>query len=133
VVLSAEIENMGQSIAHSPPGELGTEATKAGGWVSGEEFYTYVQPGPKDWLFVIFFLELLSTTFQFPVLDQRELLLLCDSPYKVGLQLCSSHPHTILLSLPCRHPVPYTHISAPLVSLKSCTGSQREFCSWRLF
>ncbi|XP_073934629.1 polycystin-2-like protein 1 isoform X1 [Castor canadensis] len=40
VVLSAEIENMGQSIAHSPPGELGTEATKAGGWVSGEEFYT---------------------------------------------------------------------------------------------
>ncbi|KAM4852733.1 polycystin-2-like protein 1 [Thomomys bottae] len=39
VALSAEIENLGQSIVHSPAGELTTEAT-TGGWVSGEEFYT---------------------------------------------------------------------------------------------
>ncbi|CAH6952351.1 Pkd2l1 [Phodopus roborovskii] len=45
VALSAEIENLGQSIGYSPPGELGTEAVRGGGrggggWVSGEEFYT---------------------------------------------------------------------------------------------
>ncbi|MEJ1276345.1 polycystic kidney disease 2-like 1 [Cricetulus griseus] len=40
VALSAEIENLGQSFGYSPRGELGTEAAKGGGWVSGEEFYT---------------------------------------------------------------------------------------------
>ncbi|XP_047559510.1 polycystic kidney disease 2-like 1 protein isoform X2 [Lutra lutra] len=39
VALNAKIENLGRSIASSPPGELGPEATRAGGWVSGEEFY----------------------------------------------------------------------------------------------
>ncbi|XP_059025187.1 polycystin-2-like protein 1 isoform X3 [Mustela lutreola] len=39
VALNAEIENLGRSIASSPPGESGPEATRAGGWVSGEEFY----------------------------------------------------------------------------------------------
>ncbi|KAK7810931.1 hypothetical protein U0070_013585 [Myodes glareolus] len=40
VALSAEIENLGQSIGHSLPGESGTEAARGGGWVSEEEFYT---------------------------------------------------------------------------------------------
>eukprot|EP00071_Canis_lupus_P018148 XP_013964616.1 polycystic kidney disease 2-like 1 protein isoform X2 [Canis lupus familiaris] len=40
VVLNAEIENLGQSIVSSSPGESGPEATRADGWVSGEEFYT---------------------------------------------------------------------------------------------
>nr|XP_025736638.1 polycystic kidney disease 2-like 1 protein isoform X2 [Callorhinus ursinus] len=40
VALNAEIENLGQPIVSSPPGESGPEATRAGGWVSGEEFYT---------------------------------------------------------------------------------------------
>ncbi|XP_032168929.1 polycystic kidney disease 2-like 1 protein isoform X1 [Mustela erminea] len=39
VALNAEIENLDRSIASSPPGESGPEATRAGGWVSGEEFY----------------------------------------------------------------------------------------------
>uniref|UniRef100_A0A8C8ZI54 Polycystin 2 like 1, transient receptor potential cation channel n=1 Tax=Prolemur simus TaxID=1328070 RepID=A0A8C8ZI54_PROSS len=39
VALNAEIENMGRSIASSLPGELGPEAARAGGWISGEEFY----------------------------------------------------------------------------------------------
>ncbi|KAM7073885.1 polycystin-2-like protein 1 isoform 1-T1 [Molossus nigricans] len=37
--LSAEIENSGQSIVRSPPGKFGPEATGAGDWVAGEEFY----------------------------------------------------------------------------------------------
>lgn len=45
VALNAEIENLGQSIVSSSPGESGPEATRADGWVSGEEFYTYVQQG----------------------------------------------------------------------------------------
>ncbi|XP_045658830.1 polycystic kidney disease 2-like 1 protein isoform X1 [Ursus americanus] len=40
VALNAEIEDLGRSIVSSPPGESGPEATRAGGWVSGEEFYT---------------------------------------------------------------------------------------------
>ncbi|XP_072595869.1 polycystin-2-like protein 1 isoform X3 [Vulpes vulpes] len=40
VALNAEIENLGQSIVSSSPGELGPEATRTDGWVSGEEFYT---------------------------------------------------------------------------------------------
>ncbi|XP_008704263.1 polycystic kidney disease 2-like 1 protein isoform X1 [Ursus maritimus] len=40
VALNAEIEDLGWSIVSSPPGESGPEATRAGGWVSGEEFYT---------------------------------------------------------------------------------------------
>nr|XP_012418388.1 PREDICTED: polycystic kidney disease 2-like 1 protein isoform X3 [Odobenus rosmarus divergens] len=40
VALNAKIENLGQPIVSSPPGESGPEATRAGGWVSGEEFYT---------------------------------------------------------------------------------------------
>ncbi|XP_041601985.1 polycystic kidney disease 2-like 1 protein isoform X7 [Vulpes lagopus] len=43
VALNAEIENLGQSIVSSSPGELGPEATRADGWVSGEEFYTLSQ------------------------------------------------------------------------------------------
>ncbi|KAB1271700.1 Polycystic kidney disease 2-like 1 protein [Camelus dromedarius] len=39
VALNAEIENLGQSIVSSPPGESSPEAARAGGWVS-EEFYT---------------------------------------------------------------------------------------------
>ncbi|XP_070288623.1 polycystin-2-like protein 1 isoform X9 [Myotis yumanensis] len=40
VALNAEIENLGSSIVRSSPGKLGPEATGAGDWVSGEEFYT---------------------------------------------------------------------------------------------
>ncbi|KAF3827839.1 hypothetical protein GH733_001074 [Mirounga leonina] len=40
VALNVEIENLGQPIVSSPPGKSGPEATRAGGWVSGEEFYT---------------------------------------------------------------------------------------------
>ncbi|XP_014388160.1 PREDICTED: polycystic kidney disease 2-like 1 protein isoform X5 [Myotis brandtii] len=40
VALNAEIENLGWSIVRSSPGKLGPEATGAGDWVSGEEFYT---------------------------------------------------------------------------------------------
>uniref|UniRef100_A0A8C4PKZ8 Polycystin-2-like protein 1 n=1 Tax=Equus asinus asinus TaxID=83772 RepID=A0A8C4PKZ8_EQUAS len=40
VALNTEIENLGQSIVSSPPGKLGAEAARAGGCVSGEEFYT---------------------------------------------------------------------------------------------
>ncbi|XP_060028247.1 polycystin-2-like protein 1 [Erinaceus europaeus] len=40
VALSAETENLGQSTVSNPPGELGPEAARAGGWVSGEEFHT---------------------------------------------------------------------------------------------
>ncbi|XP_076980518.1 polycystin-2-like protein 1 [Tamandua tetradactyla] len=40
VALSAEIENLGRSIPSSPPGELGPEASRTGGWISGEEFQT---------------------------------------------------------------------------------------------
>ncbi|XP_053524634.1 polycystic kidney disease 2-like 1 protein [Artibeus jamaicensis] len=40
VALNAEIENLGQSIVKNPPGKSGPEATGAGDWVSGEEFYT---------------------------------------------------------------------------------------------
>ncbi|KAM5322233.1 polycystin-2-like protein 1 isoform 2-T3 [Glossophaga mutica] len=40
VALNAEIENLGRSIVKNPPGKLGPEAIGAGGWVSGEEFYT---------------------------------------------------------------------------------------------
>ncbi|XP_008568826.1 PREDICTED: polycystic kidney disease 2-like 1 protein isoform X2 [Galeopterus variegatus] len=40
VALKAEIENLGQSIVSSPSGELGLEATRPEGWVSGDEFYT---------------------------------------------------------------------------------------------
>ncbi|KAM9618017.1 polycystin-2-like protein 1 [Trichechus inunguis] len=40
VTLSAEIENLGQCTVSSPPGESGSEAARAGGWVSGEEFHT---------------------------------------------------------------------------------------------
>ncbi|XP_053440737.1 polycystic kidney disease 2-like 1 protein isoform X3 [Nycticebus coucang] len=39
VALNAEIQNVGPSIASSLPGELGPEAARAGGWISGEEFY----------------------------------------------------------------------------------------------
>lgn len=47
VALNTEIENLGQSIVSSPPGKLGAEAARAGGCVSGEEFYTYVSPGAQ--------------------------------------------------------------------------------------
>ncbi|XP_029425540.1 polycystic kidney disease 2-like 1 protein [Nannospalax galili] len=40
VALNAETENLGQSIGHSPPGKLGMETAREGGWVSGEEFFT---------------------------------------------------------------------------------------------
>nr|XP_054364315.1 polycystic kidney disease 2-like 1 protein isoform X1 [Mirounga angustirostris]XP_054364316.1 polycystic kidney disease 2-like 1 protein isoform X1 [Mirounga angustirostris] len=40
VALNVEIENLGQPTVSSPPGKSGPEATRAGGWVSGEEFYT---------------------------------------------------------------------------------------------
>uniref|UniRef100_A0A452E8T8 Polycystin-2-like protein 1 n=1 Tax=Capra hircus TaxID=9925 RepID=A0A452E8T8_CAPHI len=41
VAVHAEIENLGWSIVRSPPGESSPkQAAKAGGWVSGEEFYT---------------------------------------------------------------------------------------------
>ncbi|XP_003787312.2 polycystic kidney disease 2-like 1 protein isoform X1 [Otolemur garnettii] len=39
VALNAEIENVGRSIASCLPGELGSEVARAGGWISGEEFY----------------------------------------------------------------------------------------------
>ncbi|XP_007938223.1 LOW QUALITY PROTEIN: polycystic kidney disease 2-like 1 protein [Orycteropus afer afer] len=39
VTLSTEIENLGQSIVRNPPEELGSEAARAGGWVSGQEFH----------------------------------------------------------------------------------------------
>lgn len=38
VTLNAEIENLGRSVGHSPPGELGAEAARGQSWVSGEEF-----------------------------------------------------------------------------------------------
>uniref|UniRef100_G3TE93 Polycystin-2-like protein 1 n=1 Tax=Loxodonta africana TaxID=9785 RepID=G3TE93_LOXAF len=40
VAVSAEIENLGQSIVRSPPGKSDSEAARAGCWVSGEEFHT---------------------------------------------------------------------------------------------
>ncbi|XP_023444742.1 polycystin-2-like protein 1 [Dasypus novemcinctus] len=40
VVLSTEIENLGRSIVSSPPEESGSDAARAGGWVSGEDFHT---------------------------------------------------------------------------------------------
>ncbi|XP_054378752.2 polycystin-2-like protein 1 isoform X7 [Pongo abelii] len=39
VALNTEIEKLGRSIVSSPQGESGPEAARAGGWVSGEEFY----------------------------------------------------------------------------------------------
>uniref|UniRef100_F1S8V0 Polycystin-2-like protein 1 n=1 Tax=Sus scrofa TaxID=9823 RepID=F1S8V0_PIG len=39
VALDTEIENLGRSIESNPPGELSPETAKAGGWISGEEFY----------------------------------------------------------------------------------------------
>ncbi|XP_048663097.1 polycystic kidney disease 2-like 1 protein isoform X2 [Marmota marmota marmota] len=39
VALSAEIENLGQAIVHSPTSKLGPEAARAEGWVCREEFY----------------------------------------------------------------------------------------------
>ncbi|TKC47877.1 hypothetical protein EI555_012917 [Monodon monoceros] len=39
VALTAETENLHRSTVSSPPGESSPEAAKAGGWVSGEEFY----------------------------------------------------------------------------------------------
>ena len=43
VTLSAEIEDLGRSVGHSPPGELGAEAARGQSWVSGEEFDMYVE------------------------------------------------------------------------------------------
>lgn len=43
MALDTEIENLGRSIESNPPGELSPETAKAGGWISGEEFYMYVQ------------------------------------------------------------------------------------------
>ncbi|KAF5911302.1 hypothetical protein HPG69_019670 [Diceros bicornis minor] len=40
VALNTDIEHLGRSIVSSPPGESGPEAARAGGCVSGEEFYT---------------------------------------------------------------------------------------------
>ncbi|EAW49833.1 polycystin 2 like 1, transient receptor potential cation channel [Homo sapiens] len=39
VALNTEIEKLGRSIVSSPQGKSGPEAARAGGWVSGEEFY----------------------------------------------------------------------------------------------
>ncbi|KAL4699057.1 hypothetical protein H8959_011714 [Pygathrix nigripes] len=39
VALNTEIEKLGRSVVSTPQGESGPEAAKAGGWVSGEEFY----------------------------------------------------------------------------------------------
>ncbi|NP_001402765.1 polycystic kidney disease 2-like 1 protein isoform 1 [Rattus norvegicus] len=38
MTLSAETENLGRSVGHSPPGELDAEAARGRSWVSGEEF-----------------------------------------------------------------------------------------------
>lgn len=42
MTLSAETENLGRSVGHSPPGELDAEAARGRSWVSGEEFDMYV-------------------------------------------------------------------------------------------
>ncbi|KAI4550887.1 hypothetical protein MJT46_018394 [Ovis ammon polii x Ovis aries] len=48
VAVHAEIENLGWSIVRSPPGESSPkQAAKAGGWVSGEEFYTAGENSPS--------------------------------------------------------------------------------------
>lgn len=134
MALTAETENLHRSSVSSPPGESSPEAAKAGGWVSGEEFYMYVQPGgPGLTVFMSSYLELLSTAFQFPVLPQGKPLSPFNSPDKAGPYLPCSHPdtHSSVPPIP-GITQPSTHVSAPLVSLKSCTGSQGELCSWRL-
>lgn len=101
MAVHAEIENLGWSIVRSPPGESSPkQAAKAGGWVSGEEFYTYVQPGgPGLTVFMSFYLELLSTTFQLPILPQGKPLSPFNSPSTTGPYVLCSHP-----SIPCSVP-----------------------------
>lgn len=115
MALTAETENLHRSTVSSPPGESSPEAAKAGGWVSGEEFYMYVQPGgPGLTVFMPSYLELLSTTFQFPVLPQGKPLSPFNSPDKAG-------PY-----LPCSHPDTYSSVPP---SLESPSPPHTYFCS----
>ncbi|XP_005407751.1 PREDICTED: polycystic kidney disease 2-like 1 protein isoform X4 [Chinchilla lanigera] len=80
VALNAEIENLSQPTVC---GKWASEAARTGGWVSGEEFYTYVQPGGQSWLCLIPYFKL-PTTFQFLALAQGKHLPPCDSLYIIG-------------------------------------------------
>ena len=106
MAVHAEIENLGWSIVRSPPGESSPkQAAKAGGWVSGEEFYTYVQPGgPELTLFMLFYLELLFTTFQLPILLQGKPLSPFNSPSTTGPYVLPIQAPPVLYPLPWNHP-----------------------------
>lgn len=53
VALNTEIENLGQSTVRNPQEKLDPEAARTDGWVSGEEFYMYVQPGTQGCVYII--------------------------------------------------------------------------------
>lgn len=116
MAVHAELENLGWSIVRSLPGESSPkQAAKAGGWVSGEEFYTYVQPGGSGLtVFMWSYLELPSNSLSYPRESPCPPLIL---PAPLGLMLLAP-----IQAPPVLYPLP----------LESPSSPDTHFCSFGL-
>lgn len=120
VALNAEIENLSQPIVC---GKQASEDARAGGWVSREEFYRYVQPEAQNWLCLIPY-------FKLPIP--------CPCPGKTSISLWFSLCHWALPSMflfrhklfcyscPCKYLVPFAPILLLPWSLSNPTQVYKE-------